>query len=114
MKNRLHMQLKIWASLSVALSLALLPRDVQAVQRPPERTVIGVVESVDPTNGSLILKTQGQTTTSLKLGIRTQTIIRSRDGKRTTSAQISPGATVEVRYRSHLLGVPQSSRVTLR
>jgi len=114
MNTRLHTSFKLWSTLSIAVSLSLLADSAQAVQRTPERSLVGVVESVDAANSSVTLKPQGKSAKTMKLGIRTQTVVRTGDGKRTMGSQIVPGATVEVRYRTHLLGIPQASRILVR
>ena len=113
MNNRFLNRIRCWGSLTAIVCLAFQPGSVQAVQRPPERSLVGVVESVDPSTSSVTVKV-AKTSKSLKLGLPGQVKIQAPDGKRTSVANLNVGSTVEVRYRSLLLGVPQATHVHLR
>ncbi len=99
-----------------ALLLIAIPGRSVAAQRPVERTVQGVVESVDTKSQLMTLKLAHPTSsnTTMTVGWRSRTAFEAANGDRTKAESLKPGMTIEVRYRSLIAGANQASRITLK
>ena len=99
----------------IALCAGLLPGRCSAGQRPVERSVQGVVESVDAKANLLTLKLAHPTSSAKTMTVawRSRTEFQAASGEHAKADMVKPGMSIEVRYRSLLLGANQATHITL-
>lgn len=109
--------LKLNAVLTAIIAMAALvlsSSNATAVQRPVERTIQGVVESVNEKSQLISVKTSGKASKRMVIAWRGQTHFQDAAGRHATSDILKPGMTVKVKYRSVLAGASQASEIYAR
>lgn len=101
-------------AVAAVAALVLSSSNATAVQRPVERTIQGVVESVNAKSQLISLKTEGKAAKRMVIAWKGQTHFQDAAGKHATSDILKPGMTVMVKYRSVLAGASQASSIDAR
>ena len=81
------------------------------MQRPVERKIQGVVESVDAKFQMISLKTQGKASKKVAIAWKSHTHLHDAAGKNASSDILKAGMTVMMKYRSHIAGATRASEM---
>ena len=105
-----------WLKIGVAAAALAWCADTatQAAPRDVERKINATVASYDKSSNILKVNAMAGSKKTMLFGVKNSAVIHAADGKAVSAADLKAGDTVEITYRSHLLGLSQATAIQAR
>ena len=115
MMKTMPLNLKTASALCAALAaLSLTPFRAAATQPPVERTIEGVVQTVNSGSQLMTIQTHGKGSKVHTIAWKSRTHFQDATGHHVSNDILKTGTTVKVTYRSLLAGTSQAREISVR